>query len=90
MPGAVALALATGVTITVFWPKLARVLAYSVAGLSLLVVAGLWAMQMSRPQWLAMLPRDFVTQVAVLVALVGFGVLIQWRLTPAGRSAEKQ
>ncbi len=90
MPCAVAGAVATGVVIAVVWPKRARVLAYSIAGLSLLVVAGLWAMQMSRPQWLALLPKDFVSQVAVLLALVGIGVLIQWRLTPVGRPAEKQ
>jgi hypothetical protein len=84
MPCAVAGALAAGVLTTVLWPKLARVLAYSLAGLSLLVVAGLWAMQMSRPQWLARVPRDFPTQLAVLLGLVCVGVLIQWRLTPAG------
>ena len=89
MPCAVAAALASGVIVTVFWANLARVLAYSLAGLSLLVVAGLWAMQMSRPQWLAVLPKDLATQLAVLLALVGFGVAIQWRLTPVGRPAEK-
>ena len=91
MPCAVAGALVTAVILTVVWPKLARVLAYSLAGLSLLVVAGLWAMRMSQPQWLAMLPRDLPTQAAGMLALVSVGVLIQWRLTPgrAGGSAEK-
>jgi hypothetical protein len=89
MPCAVAGALVTGVTVTVFWPRLARVLAYSVAGLSLLVVAGVWAMQMSHPQWLASLPRDFPTQMGLLLLLVMVGVLIQWRLTRVGRPAEK-
>ena len=85
MPCAVAGALVAGVIVTVVWPRLARVLAYSLAGLSLLVVAGMWAMRLSQPQWLAMLPRDLPTQVAALLALVSVGVLIQWRLTP-GRS----
>jgi hypothetical protein len=89
MPLAVAGALVVGVTITVVSPKLARVLAYSLAGLSLLVVAGLWAMRMSQPQWLAMLPRDSATRGILLLTLLGIGVLIQWRLTPAGRPAEK-
>lgn len=88
MPVAVAGALLTAVVISIVSPRLARVLAYSLAGLSLLVAAGLWAMRMSQPQWLAKLPRDFATQVALLLALVGMGVMIQWRLTPAGRSAE--
>jgi hypothetical protein len=35
-------------------------------------------------------PKDFPTQVAILLAGVAVGVLIQWRLTPpAGRSAEQ-
>jgi hypothetical protein len=87
MPCAVAGALVAGVTITVVWPKLARVLAYSLAGISLLVVAGVWAMQMSRPQWLASAPKDFPTQVAILLGGVAVGVLIQWRLTPAAGGA---
>jgi hypothetical protein len=90
MPCAVAAALLAGVVITVAWPKLARVLAHSLAGMSLLVVAGVWAMQMSRPQWLASVPKDFPTQVAILLVGVAAGVLIQWRLTPGGRVAEKQ
>jgi len=86
MPCAVAGALVSGVIVTVFWPKLARVLAYSLAGISLLVVAGVWAMQMSRPQWLASAPKDLPTQVAILLGGVAVGVLIQWRLTPAPTS----
>ena len=86
MPLAVAGAVVGGMIVTVAWPKLARVLAYSLAGLTLLVVAGLWAMRLSQPQWLAALPKDLPTQALLLLALLGVGVLIQWRLTP-GRGA---
>jgi len=86
MPCAVAGAVVAGMIVTVAWPKLARVLAYSLAGLTLLLVAGVWAMRLSRPQWLAMLPRDLPTQTSLLLALLGVGVLIQWRLTPGGRA----
>jgi hypothetical protein len=85
MPLAIAAALATGIAITVWSPKLGRVLTYAMVGLSVLVVMGVTAMRMSRPDWLVMLPRSFPTQAAVLLGMVLVGVLIQWRLTPLGR-----
>ena len=92
MPVALAGALIGGVAITVFSPKLGRVLTYSLVGLSLLTVMGVTAMRMSRPDWLALLPRSLPTQAALLVAMVLVGVLIQWRLTPVrfvGGAGEK-
>ena len=83
MPMAIAGALAGGVAITVLSPKLGRVLTYSLVGLSLVVVMGVTAMRMSRPDWVAMLPRTFATQMGILLGLVVTGVLVQWRLTPA-------
>jgi hypothetical protein len=85
MPFAIGLALIGGVSITVFSPKLGRVLTYSLVGLSILVVMGVTAMRMSRPDWLVMLPRSFPTQAGILLGMVVLGVLIQWRLTPVGR-----
>jgi hypothetical protein len=85
MPLAIGLALAGGVAITLLSPKLGRVLTYAMVGLSMLVVMGVTAMRMSRPDWLVMLPRSFPTQAAILVGMVVVGVLIQWRLTPVGR-----
>jgi hypothetical protein len=85
MPVAVAAALIGGVAITVLSPRLGRVLTYTLVGLSLLVVMGVTAMRMSRPDWLALLPRSLVTQLAVLLGMVLTGVLVQWRLTPAAR-----
>ena len=85
MPLAVAGALVGGVAITVLSPKLGRVLTYTMVGSSLLVVMGVTAMRMSRPDWLVVLPRSFPTQAVVLLAMVLVGVLIQWRLTPVGR-----
>jgi len=85
MPLAIALALAGGVAITLLSPKLGRILTYTMVGLSILVVMGVTAMRMSRPDWLVMLPRSFPTQATILVGMVVVGVLIQWRLTPVGR-----
>ena len=84
MPCALAGAVTAGVAISVVSAKFARVLTYSLAGLTVLVVAGVWALHMSQPDWIAMLPRTFSTQLAMLFGLVTVGVLIQWRLTPGG------
>ena len=83
MPLAIAGALAAGVAITVLSPRLGRVLTYTLVGLSLVLVMGVEAMRMSRPDWVAMLPRTFGTQTMILLGLVVTGVLVQWRLTPA-------
>lgn len=85
MPLAVAGALAGGIVITVLSPKLGRVLTYTMVGLSILVVMGVTAMRMSRPDWLVVLPRSFPTQAALLLGMVMVGVLTQWRQTPVGR-----
>ena len=85
MPFALGAALVGGVAITVLSPKLGRVLTYTMVGLSMLVVMGVTAMRMSRPDWLVMLPRSFPTQATILLGMVATGVLIQWRLTPVGR-----
>jgi hypothetical protein len=84
MPLVIAGALAGGVAITVLSPKLGRVLTYTLVGLSMVIVMGVTAMRMSRPDWLAMLPRTFGTQMGILLGLVLTGVLVQWRLTPGG------
>ena len=84
MPVAIAGALISGVAITVLSPRLGRVLTYSLVGLSLVVVMGVTAMRMSRPDMLAALPRSPATQGAILLGMVLIGALTQWRLTPAG------
>ena len=82
MPVAGAAAVPVGVGVSVVSLRLAQVLAYSLAGLTLLVVTGIWAMRLSHPQWLAALPNAISSQLAALVCLVMLGVLIQWRLIP--------
>ena len=87
MPVALAGALVSGVAITVLSPRLGRVLTYSLVGLTLVLVMGVTAMRLSRPDLLAVLPRSLATQAAVLAGMVLVGVLTQWRLTPAGSGA---
>ena len=85
MPFALGAAVVGGVAVTVLSPKLGRILTYTLAGLSILLVMGVTAVRMSRPDWLVALPRTLPTQGVILLGMVLTGVLIQWRLTPVGR-----
>lgn len=85
MPVAIAFALVGGVLITVLSPKLGRVLTYTLTGLSVLVVMGLTALRMSRPDWLFLVPHTAAAQAMTLSGMVVLGVLVQWRFPACGR-----
>lgn len=86
-PFACFLGLAGGITLAVFLPKSSKVLAHSLAGVTLATVMGAVALSASRPQWLTALPGSMAVQGLGLIALVLIGAAIQWRLTPPFRSA---
>lgn len=67
---------------TFFWPRLARVLAFSLLGSALLAGGGLAAVWLARPQWLDRLPTDAQTQGVALAILVVLGAIVQWILLP--------
>jgi len=76
---------ATGVTITVFSPKLGKVMAHSLVGVTLMALMGSIAASAARPSWLAALPGSRAAQGLALVGLVALGALIQWQFTPPYR-----
>jgi hypothetical protein len=82
LPIACAAGLAGGMMLAVFFPKLSKVLAHSLTGMTLMVVMGALALQATRPEWLTSLPGSNLAQAGVLVALVLVGAGWQWRITP--------
>ena len=78
--------LATGLTLGGFFPKVGRVLAHSLTGISLVIVMGGLAVRATRPQWLVSLPGSHVVQGCVLAALVIAGAQWQWWLTSPRRA----
>lgn len=82
LPVACAAAFATGLMLAVFFPKLSKVLAHSLIGMTLILVMGALALQATRPLWLTSLPGSNLAQGGVLVALVLVGAGWQWRITP--------
>src|SRR6185312_10749858 len=86
-PAACFAGFATGVTISVFFPKLGKVLTHSLIGVTLVSLMGAIAASTARPRWLAAVPGSNAAQGLALIGLVVLGALIQWQITPPYRSA---
>lgn len=71
-----------GTLLAVFWPKLSKVLAFTLIGVTVAVPMGLVATRDVHPQWLSLVPSAVPAQVALLAGLVVLGSIIQWRNTP--------
>jgi hypothetical protein len=76
-------ALLTGIGSSVLWPRLGTVLLYSSLGVSLLVSLGTSAVLSTKKDWLRVVPDQMSSQMVVLLALVAFGAIFQWRVVPA-------
>lgn len=74
------IALVSGACMALLWNRLAGWTLYSIVGVSLLVGMGVAAMAMGRPSLLNLLPSSLSIQLAVLVAMVGVGTVVQWKL----------
>jgi hypothetical protein len=69
------------------WPRFGVVLLYSTAGISLLVGLGTTALNSAKREWLSVIPSRTSSQVIVLLCMVAFGAVLQWRCAPgAGRT----
>jgi len=95
-PIGVGTALAAGLLLGVFLPRLASMLFHSVLGVTLVVMGGSYAVPLLRPQWEGIFTGKQNTQLIVLGGMVAAGVLVQWLLTPGKKktsappSPEKQ
>lgn len=79
---ATAVAMLSGLAMSILWPKFSLLLGWSLAGATLLAGMGLAAVEFGQPEWLAKVPPQNWAQAAILGALVLIGLLIQWKLTP--------
>lgn len=78
------LALLTGIGASIMFPRLAVVLTWSLAGVSLLTATGLGVVEIGRPQWTSALPAQTWSQLGTFAGLVLFGALVQWKLASPG------
>jgi hypothetical protein len=86
-PAVCFLGLAAGITIAAFLPKVSKVLAHSLIGVTLIVLMGAVAMSTALPRWLSAAPGSLAAQGVALIGLVLIGAAIQWRLTPPFRNS---
>jgi hypothetical protein len=75
--------LVSGLAMAVLWSRAAMFTLYSLLGVSMMVVLGISAIELARPQMLGIIPTRPGMQLALLAGMVLFGAIVQWRLTPA-------
>jgi hypothetical protein len=90
LPFACSAALLSGVAISVLWPRVGVVLLYCSAGMSLLLGLGAAVVKSAKREWLAVIPSQTSSQVIVLVSLVAFGAILQWRVAPGTAPVRRQ
>jgi hypothetical protein len=78
--------LAGGITIAVFLPRLAKALAHSLVGVTLMTVMGALAVRTAHPGWLPSSAKFDRSQALVLIGLVVAGAVLQWLVTPPARA----
>jgi hypothetical protein len=76
------LAVIFGVTVSVFWSRAAAVMLYSVLGVSVLMIMGMFAIAISKPSLLGVLPSQTGSQIATFGGMVLFGTIVQWWTSP--------
>ena len=81
------IAMAVGITIAVYSPKLSKVLTHSLIGVTLVALMGTIAILGIRPQLFSLIPGSDRFQAMALVALVLIGAFIQWRIIPPHRKS---
>jgi hypothetical protein len=84
-PAAVGLGFGLGVLFVALWPKLGKVMVYSLLGMIILVLAGFIVAQKSNREMLRSLPVDPFKQGIVFGAMVLVAMVIQGLLLPRAR-----
>lgn len=86
------LALGAGVTLGILtaalWPRMGRVLLYSIAGIALFVLAGTVGLQREHSSWLAYIPANSATRAEAIAGMLLVAMLVQWLLLPRSKHIE--
>lgn len=90
LPFAACAGFISGICASLMWQRLGVVLLYSTAGVSLLVGLGIAILNSAKHEWLKIIPSQTSSQVIVLISLVAFGAVLQWRSAPIPGSAPRR
>jgi hypothetical protein len=86
LPYACGMALVSGFSAALLWPRLGLVLLYSMAGVTIFLGLGMCLINAQRPQWIRSMPATWSSQLLILSAMVGFGAVLQWNIAPSKKS----
>jgi len=86
LPFAAATAAISALALALLWPRLAKVSAFSLLGVTMLFAASLALVATRRPDWLLLVPEQVSIQAAVLAVLALLGIVLQWQLLPGPRA----
>jgi hypothetical protein len=89
LPFAAGAAMISGIAMGFVLPRIATALNWSLTGATLMLCVGLPAISSARPQWLAALPAQPLSQAGVFAGIVLFGAIVQWKLSPPGGVKKK-
>jgi hypothetical protein len=82
LPWFAAVAMVSGISTALAWPRVGMAFMWSAAGLSMLIALGATALTRISPAALSHLPRPMISQLVMLIGLVALGAILQWRLMP--------
>ena len=90
MPFACLAGLLSGMSAAAVWPRFGTVMLYSMLGVTMFVGLGVTAVVgTGHVDWLAPVPRTMTSQMVVLLALVAFGAIFQWRVAPESLAEDR-
>ena len=88
LPYAAATAMVAALSMTLLFRRIGSVLSFSIAGMTLLVLAMLTLLANRQPGWLQVMPVQPAAEIGILTGAVLLGALIQWQLLPTARENE--
>jgi hypothetical protein len=85
LPYGAGTAMVSALGLCLLFPRLGRVVCFSVTGMTVLFLAALTLTASRRPDWIAQIPPAVDIQTGVLGVLVLIGMLLQWQFLPHKR-----
>jgi len=87
LPFAAGVALVSGLSLSVLWPREAAALNWSTIGASLALGGSIFGIQNYRPEWMRFFPAQTWSQLTAFLGLIAFGAIVQWKLAPKRKKA---
>lgn len=84
LPYAAGASMVTGTVFALIKPRLATVMNWSIIGSTLMLLGSLLAVESYQPAWFGRMPAELWAQLSILMSIVAFGAVVQWKIAPPG------